>query len=196
MTTQARTAGMPDKLDALLDGWHHLGRETALAFAQKHGPPDEVGPLRLAWNARGPWKTTIVYGEAVEHRWPTPHHDVIEQVIDYHVPLEKAADLLAFHGGLGIRRTRGELAICCGSEDANACALNFAHDLVESRVALHEARAGYARRWARDADPLDPYVRGLLFGRQVATRDPDEPQEGWPDRTPRRSKPDLRPHHR
>ena len=198
MTTQTRSRHAPEKLDALLDGWHHKAREAALVFAQKHGPPDEAGPTRVAWHARGPWKTTIVHAEPVEHRWPAPHHDVIEQVVDYHVPLEKTMILLAFHGGLAIRRTRGEVSVCCGSEEANACALNLAHDLVESRAEVHEARADFARRWTRDADPLDPYVRGLLFGRQVATRDPDEPHEGAldPGRRHRRSKPDLRPHRR
>jgi hypothetical protein len=37
----------------------------------------------------GLWKRTIVYRDEVPHNFPKPHTDVLEQFVDYKVPVGK-----------------------------------------------------------------------------------------------------------
>ena len=186
----AGTKGIADDLQSLLREWPATSRGVALAFHEKHGPPDEVRRDALTWRARGPWKRVVLHREAVEHRWPTPHEDLLEHVIDHAVPPERASSVAEFHGGILMDRARGEVSVRCADEPANALAMNLAHEILEGACTTHEARRVFAQKFAgRHEAHDDAYLTGPLFGRQVNTRDPDEPQETpTPHRLPRRSR--------
>ncbi len=51
------------------------------------------------------------------------HTDLLEQFIDYKVPLDKYDDLAKFDGSVGVNRTKGELSARCDAEAHNLLAL-------------------------------------------------------------------------
>jgi hypothetical protein len=166
----------PRMIDAILRDWHPRSREIAIALAQRYGPPVESSATRITWGPIGLWRSTVVHRDAVLHAWPEPHDDVLEQTLDHHVPLDRVESLLAFHGGLCVHRTRGELSVCCASEAVNACAMNLAHELARSRITLTLARRLFADRFPVLASRPDVDAHAeLVFARQSATADPDEP---------------------
>ena len=131
-------------LEAVLDHWDDEITELGNQLIEKYGEPDEVTPARLTWSNTGPWKRTVLRRKGADHHFPIQHHDHLEQVIDYHVPPEKAEEVLAFDGSLTIRRTRGELSTECKSEAANFLAINLAHDVLIDEKSTAEAREAYA----------------------------------------------------
>jgi hypothetical protein len=100
---------------------------------------------------------------------------VLEQVIDYRVPPDKADDLIAFDGSVVIERTRGELSARCEGEEANFLALNLAHDIVTGKLDVAGARAKYTETMkAFNAGEKPDYMQRLLFEPPSGdTRDPD-----------------------
>jgi hypothetical protein len=50
----------------------------------------------------GPWR------DEDPHKFPQPHNDVLQQTIDYRVPVDKYADLVRFDGSAVAERTKGE----------------------------------------------------------------------------------------
>lgn len=179
MPTSAHVAAMvPRTVDMrrALEGWPAESLEAVIALQTKYGPPQEVRPTLIVWNENGPWKRTMVHHEVVEHRWPTPHLDVLEQVLDHAVAPERIPDLAHFHGSILVDRTRGELIVRCADEAANFLAANLAHDIIEGHSDAVQARRAYVTSFLQ-RHRADPYVVGLRFGRQLGTRDPDEPDE-------------------
>jgi len=65
----------------------------------KYGEPDGVTESMLIWHDNGSWSRTMVYEEEIEHNFPVPHTDVLEQFINYEVPEEKFSDLAKYDGG-------------------------------------------------------------------------------------------------
>lgn len=176
--TPTRTKGISDDLLSLLRDWPAVTRSMAYAFHERHGPPDEARQDALTWRSKGGWKRIVLHREAVEHRWPTPHEDACEHVLDHAVPPERASSVMNFHGGIVMDRARGEVSVRCADEPANILAANLAHELLEGALTTHHARRAFEQRFASRHDARDDdYVARLLFGRQVNTRDPDEPQE-------------------
>jgi hypothetical protein len=157
--------------------WPAKPREAARMLAAKYGDPDEVTPSMLIWNARGPWKRTIVYREEVAHSFPKPHTDFLEQVIDYRVPTDKADDLAAYDGSVIIERTKGELSARCDKEELNMLALNLANDVATGAKDIEAARKAYAENaMAFLAGKKTPYTQALQFRRTAErTADPDQP---------------------
>ncbi|MGE0760807.1 MAG: hypothetical protein AB7O38_27605 [Pirellulaceae bacterium] len=133
-------------------------------MAEKYGRPNEALQSRLIWYANGPWKRTIVYRDEVPHNFPKPHTDLLEQFIDYKVPVEKFSELAAYDGSVIPERTKGEMSARCDMEEMNFLALNLAHDIVTGQRSVEESRDMYART-ATDfmsGNPSD-YTTGLLF---------------------------------
>lgn len=165
---------------AAIAGWPQTSRDVAQTVIGKYGTPDEATPSRLIWFNNGPWKRTVVYRDTVAHLFPMPHPDLLEQVIDYQVPLDRYDELAQYDGSVIAERTKGEISARCDKEGANFLAINLAHDVATGRRSVEEARQFYAETMQavmRGEQP--PYTQGFQF--QVprgGTKDPDRPAMG------------------
>jgi hypothetical protein len=174
----AEQAGSAEMRDArsVVQSWPKDARKAAETTIQKYGEPDEVTSERLVWKDNGPWKRTIITKEETDHRFPAPHKDVMEQVVDYKVPPDKFDELAQYDGSVIAERTKGELSARCDKEEANFLALNLANDVAKGTKSVQEARDYYARA-IKDlmAGKKDPYVQKLQFSPQPRSADADQP---------------------
>lgn len=131
-------------LQELTRDWPEASKKAAQDMQQKYGAPSGVTPSRVVWQDKGPWKEIIVYKEEVQHDFPMPHTDVLEQVIAYDVPADKFDELAEYDGSVIAERTKGTLAARCDREEANFLALNLAEDIVKGEKSVEEARQAYA----------------------------------------------------
>lgn len=127
-----------------LNTWPETSQKVAKEMIQKYGQPAEVTPNRLIWHNTGPFKRTIVYKEEVQHEFPMPHKDVLEQFVNYMVPADKFDELASYDGSVICERTKGEMSARCDKEGANILALNLAHDIITDKRNVEEAREFYA----------------------------------------------------
>lgn len=106
----------------------------------------------------------MAYRDADPHEFPAPHKDSVESFLQHEVPPDKAGDVTSFYGSVVVNRTRGELSARCHDEEANLLALNLAHDTVEGKKTVQEAREYYAHEFLayRKKEPT-PYMQGLRF---------------------------------
>jgi len=159
-----------------LAGWPPTSSRAAQMMMERYGPPDEVSDSMLTWHRAGQFKRTTVYREPVAHDWPVPHHDVLEQVIDYRVPPNRFDDLARYNGSITANRTAGELAVRCDREDSNLLSLNLAHEIASGLRTTEDARAFHVQSMEElmNGEP-GPYVQGLRIDRRalVNTADPD-----------------------
>lgn len=163
-----------------IENWPETAKEAAEAMHDKYGPPDEATATRWIWHENGPWKQTIVYAEEVDHRFPMPHKDVMEQFVDYDVPVEKFDELAAYDGSVIVERTAGVMSARCDKEAANFLAINLAHEVATDERTVEEARQFYAdtiKGLMRGES--SPYTEGFIF--EVAAADTGDPDEALID---------------
>lgn len=156
--------------------WPEAPREAAEDMLNKYGAPDAMDEDFLIWRDAGEWLEITVRRDEINHRFPLPHKDVLEQVVAYEVPEEKFDDLARFDGSLIAERTRGTLASRCENEAMNLLALNLANDIITNRRSVDEAReiqVDIARGYFNGE--RHPYTKGLRFhvSRIEETIDPD-----------------------
>ncbi|HEX2138521.1 MAG TPA: PRC-barrel domain-containing protein [Woeseiaceae bacterium] len=164
----------------LIQKWPDASRKAARNMIEKYGQPDGVTDSHLVWRENGPWVRTIVHKEPVQHNFPKPHEDVLEQFINYKVPPEKFSDLAKFDGSLVAYRTNGEMSVRCDREAANIVGLNLANDIIEGSRSVDEAREFYAQTIQQVTQGEQPeYAQNLQFETRTAsvTADPGEPLE-------------------
>ncbi|MDQ3013043.1 MAG: hypothetical protein M3X11_20335 [Acidobacteriota bacterium] len=160
-TAMVAEAGAVRKLIA---NWPPMSLKAAEQTLDKYGPPNEALASRLIWYNNAPWKRTICYRDEVLHNFPAPHTDVIEQFIDYQVPVEKFAELAAFDGSVIVERTKGEVSARCDMEAANILALNLMHDIVTGKHTAEKAREIYSEvTGAYVLNQPAPYAEKLQF---------------------------------
>ncbi len=164
------------EMSTMLASWPEASRMAAMSMMDKYGPPNHANATMLTWLDNGPWKWTRVFSKEVQHNFPTPHPDVLEQAIDYRAPVDKYDDLAQFDGSVMLERTKGIMSARCDKEGANFLALNLANDVATGRRSVEEARDYYARAMQtfKQTQQMDPYMQGLTF--QVPrgnTGDPD-----------------------
>lgn len=169
--------GQPDPaaVARAIQDWPKPAQDAAREMLRKYGPPAEVTPTRLLWQDNGRWLRSVVHKSPIEHDFPVKHADVLEQVIEYRVPLNFYAPLATFNGSVIAYRTRGELAATGASEADNVLALNLADDIVQGRKTADQARDAMeaaaremqAGRMPQDAQDL------RVIRQQGDTRDPD-----------------------
>jgi hypothetical protein len=159
----------------IIAGWPEESREAAQLVVDKYGEPQEATDSYLIWQAAGPWKRVVASKDFDEHRFPAPHNDSVQSVLDYRVPPEKVSDLARFDGSVVVDRTQGEVSARCHDEEANNLALNLMHDVVTGARTVEEARAYYAKEFAdyRRGEPT-PYMEKLRFDGATDAADPDE----------------------
>jgi len=156
------------------DGWPEESREAAQLVIDKYGDPAEATASVLMWNQPGPWKRIIAYRDFDSHNFPAPHNDSVESFLQHAVPAHKASEIVEFDGSVVVNRTRGELSARCHDEEANFLALNLAHDIIEGKKTVQDAREYYAHEFLayRKKEPT-PYMEALEF-EPNGDRDPDQ----------------------
>lgn len=159
-----------------ISNWPETAQEAAKAMMEKYGEPDEQVESMLIWKNTGPFIKTIVYKDEVQHNFPMPHKDVLEQIINYDVPADMFDELARYDGSVIAERTKGTLAARCDKEGANYLALNLAHDIVEGKRNVDESRQYYADAIMRMMKgEKDSYLTGLKF--EVSREDLTDPDE-------------------
>jgi hypothetical protein len=164
----------------LIGNWPQVSQRAAKEMLQKYGAPDELTPTMLIWHGNGPWKQTIAHKQPIEHRFPKPHEDVLEQTIDYSVPEEKFDELARFDGSIVAKRTFGELTAYCDREAANILALNLAVKLINDELSVGEARNTFAQTMQKVMQGQSPSLtQSLQFDtprRDITNADRPAPQ--------------------
>ncbi len=153
-----------DRIDPIIDRWPWVSTKIAHQLVTTYGLPHEATDGMLLWHYNDPWKRTILWRDGVYHNFPRSHLDLLEQTIDYRVPLDKIGQLMMYDGSLFIARTRGELSVCCGSEFMNFLVMNLAHEIIIGRLSPEQARirhrevaSGMRLHWP------EPYTERLTF---------------------------------
>lgn len=175
---KTQPAGITDKagVQRIVANWPAASRMAAMDMMAKYGPPQEVTASMLMWRNNGPWKWTKVSRETIPHSFPMPHPDLLEQAIDYRVPVDKYDDMARYDGSVIVERTAGEMSARCDKEGANFLALNLAHDVATGKRTAIQARTYYAAAIKRfmTTKQMDPYMQGIRFKRPTGpARDPD-----------------------
>ncbi|MCY7280626.1 MAG: hypothetical protein LH610_06975 [Sphingomonas bacterium] len=153
------------QMQSTMASWPANARMAAADMMKKYGPPQEVTATMVKWHNNGPWKYTIVSNKETPHRFPMAHPDVMEQGIDYRVPVGMFDDLAAYDGSVTADRTQGHLAARCDKEGANFLAVNLAHDIITKRKNVASASAYYGRAMAafKKMGRMNPYMQRLQF---------------------------------
>lgn len=147
-----------------LTDWPQRAQKTATQLLSKYGPPNEQTAGQLIWHGNAPWKRTILFKEEVQHNFPMPHKDILQQFINYRVPDDKIRDIAQFNGSVVVDVTRGEVSAHCESEEMNFVALNLVKDIVTGNRSVDQAIAYNAQAMrAMMTGDTDAYLRGLVF---------------------------------
>lgn len=175
----------PAAVTGLLTGWPEKSQEVANTMIAKYGTPHEATATMLVWHDLGPWNRTVVYREPVQHDFPVPHEDLLEQFIDYQVPIDRFDELAAYDGSVIAERTKGVMSARCDKEEMNFLALNLAHEIITGNKSVEEARDAYAHTVKQVMKGEKPeYTTKLAFQPQPQAGDTDvavlQPQPGQP----------------
>lgn len=160
----------------IIESWPKESQEATRLVIDKYGEPTESTATQLVWREVGPWKRIVATKAFYEHKFPAPHIDAVESVIDYTVPTDFFTPLAEYDGSVIVERTAGEVSARCHDEEANNLALNLMHDIVQGNKTVEEARAYYAKEFLdfRRGKPT-PYMDKLHFTPVTGeSGDPDE----------------------
>ena len=177
MQSGPRTGTMGAMDMRVMESWPKASREAAQYMMNKYGAPTEVTATRMRWGRTGQWKQTVVYNYEVQHDFPGPHPDVMQQWVDYRVPPDKFDDLAMYDGSVVVNRTNGEISARCDKEGANFLALNLANEVVTGTRSWSDARQKYGEQimMMKSGRPA-PYTERLMFTPPMGgTADPDRP---------------------
>jgi hypothetical protein len=141
VTAQPAQAQQPQQI---IQDWPDVSKQAAKTMMDKYGQPDESTESMLIWENNGPWRRTIVYKQEIDHDFPIPHKDVLEQFIPYDADPDKFDELANYDGSVIVERTKGEMSARCDKEAANFLALNLADKIVKGEMGVEEARQAYA----------------------------------------------------
>jgi len=172
---RAASAGMHDAKQ-LINNWPGEAKKAAMAMINKYGNPTEHTENMLIWRNNGPWKKTVVYKEEVDHRFPMPHKDVLEQFVDMKIPADKFSALAEYDGSVIAERTKGVISARCDKEEMNMLALNLANDIIEGKKSVEDARKFFtetAMAFMKGEKP--EYTQKLMFSPNKNSGDPDKP---------------------
>jgi sporulation protein YlmC with PRC-barrel domain len=133
--------GAGGDVNAVISNWPQAAQQAAQQMIQKYGQPDGVTPSMLTWTNKGQWARIIAFRDEVQHNFPMPHKDVLEESVYYKVPADKIDELSQFDGSVIVYRTDGLLSARCDSEPMNILALNLANDIVTGKRSADEARS-------------------------------------------------------
>jgi hypothetical protein len=112
---------------------------------------------------------------------------VIQQTIDYKVPVDKISQLAKFNGSLIVDRTKGELSSRSEKEEMNFLAFNLADKIIRGDLSVEEAR----REYTKSAEEFvmgstNPMLSEFVFRPQTNTADPDRMMQSQEIKTNRK----------
>lgn len=147
-----------------MEGWSEASRLAYHAMMKKYGKPDEMTASMAVWYDTDQWTKTKVLAKEFQHDFPVPHTDVLEQTINYKVPLDKYDDLAMYDGAVTASRGRGELSARCDMEAMNFLAINLSNDICKGTKDVNAARDFYAKTaGAFMLGDRQPYTMKLQF---------------------------------
>ncbi len=161
-------------LDKVTESWPPTSKVAIKSLTEKYGLPGAVTDDMVVWKNTEPFKRSIVYREEVNQMFPMQHSDVLEQAVDYRVPVDLIDDLSRLDGSIMVDRTRGELSTRNDREEMNILSLNLADKIIKKEITVEEARREYSM-YAESlaAGTTSPIVSGLQFKPESGTADPD-----------------------
>lgn len=124
MIGDGRLAGAASeaKAEEVVADWPEPSRLMALAMIEKHGQPDRRDDSSLTWFGLYRGRKTVV------HR-TSSRGDVVEQVVLYRVPAEKAGAVALFDPRIRMDRGAAELSARTDSVRTSFLILNLAHEV-------------------------------------------------------------------
>jgi len=157
-------ANAPKKAaNVVLDRWSQPSADAARRIMDQYGAPDDATPNKLTWEAKGPWRRTVVWNRPQVYRTPRDF-DLLVQTVRYPLTREQAAELIAFSGALVVNVDRGELSSRASREELNYLNLNLADEVVRGTKSIDEAQLAYKRVIDLSAaGKSSPYLAGLRF---------------------------------
>ncbi|MDR0268044.1 hypothetical protein [Paenibacillus sp.] len=162
-------------LEKILAKWPEEQKNTVSLLISKYGLPNDACMTKITWYNNTPWKRTTVHLFTVPHNSPTPHHDYLEQTINYKVPVHLFDVLAKFDGSLYPDRTAGEATAKCDHEASNFLALNLMNDIINGKLTVEDARrtAVEIQKAFRFHGQYAPSTLEFQFPAQSHTADPD-----------------------
>jgi hypothetical protein len=156
-------------------GWEKRRQHLVEIVWKKYGEPQEKTSDMLIWKSPFPFKRIVIYRNGADHEFPYHHHDVIEHVVNYRIPINRSGELTQFNGSVVFDRTRGELSVTGDLEQTNLLALNLAHDILSGTKNHSLARKVFTRKIeSLLRGNADSYGQKLLFAMGLHTADPDQ----------------------
>lgn len=141
----------------IISSWPQPSRLVARAMIEKHGQPHSRSAASLTWHGLYRGKRTVV------HRSSTPE-GVVEQVVLYRVPEDKAAEVASFDERLKADQEAAELSARTESVRTSFLVLNLAHEIASGFRDAADAR-DFRDRQIRlsNAGKTPRYMESLLF---------------------------------
>jgi hypothetical protein len=164
-----------------LTGWPVESKALATALIKKYGPPAESTPHQLVWYGNGPWKRTVLYKDEAPHNFPMKHKAVLEQTVNYKVPVGKFGELAEYNGAITASKLLGEISARTESEDSNFLTINIANDIVTGERTVQQALAYHAQviRGKMTGD-RGAYLDKLKFSPPKTSAETADPEEVAP----------------
>ncbi len=178
MGMKRKTGGMSmAQMEKMMKSWPKASKEAAMYMMKKYGKPMHMNEHMAMWGKTGQWKRTVVYNYEVNHQFPGPHTDVMQQWIDYRTPLDKYDDLAMYDGSIVVERTNGEISARCDKEGANFLAVNLAYEIATGKRSVDDARKMYGEQiMLMKAGKRASYMERLIFTPPMGgTADADHP---------------------
>lgn len=173
-STASPTEVTQEGLNKVTENWPQPAKTAIESLTSKYGLPNAVTEKMVVWTEPGPFEQAIVYKDEVNHMFPMQHADILQQTVNYRVPLDKVAPLAKFDGSLLVDRTKGQLSARNEKEPMNILALNLAHQIVRGDITVEKARRMYKEQAdAFSAGTTTPMLSDLNFSSQSNTGDPD-----------------------
>jgi hypothetical protein len=160
-----------------ISNWPKASQMAAEEMISKYGKPDTWTEDKMEWKKQAKWEKIVVSRMETPHEWPMAHTDVLEQAVNYRVPMERVDELSKFDGSVTYKRTQGLLSARCDKEAMNILALNLAVEVAEGKRSPESARAEFAKHATAFKKGEKPELtQKLMFDSKGNTADPDKPQ--------------------
>ncbi|SDB28148.1 hypothetical protein SAMN03097699_0489 [Flavobacteriaceae bacterium MAR_2010_188] len=128
----------------IIKDWPEHTKKSAEETIKAYGVPNGITDKELIWYNAGVWELIRLSKDETDHDFPVAHTDYIQMTIYHDVPEEKMSALGEFDGSVTFDRTQGHFSARCDLEANNFLALNLAHDIINDKKTVEEARKAYA----------------------------------------------------
>lgn len=155
--------------------WPTNTQKAVESTVKLYGEPSSSSANEIVWRHVGTWEIIRISKNETPHNFPIAHTDYMQQTIYHDVPEDKMDELGAFDGSVTFDRTQGFLSARCDLEANNILALNLAHDIMNGKKTVEEARTAYADIIKEKMSGKNPdYMKKLQFEVETkAAADPD-----------------------